>query len=68
MQSKPSSSSCRLCGRPILPANLVLHEAHCGRKDRQAPPPPSSAVGAAGEVKKEKKEKKKKPPSQVGTE
>ena len=68
VQNKPSGSSCRLCGRPILPANLVLHEAHCGRKDRQAPPPPSSAVGAAGGVKKEKKEKKKKPPSQVGTE
>ncbi|XP_070198061.1 DNA-binding protein SMUBP-2-like isoform X2 [Littorina saxatilis] len=59
-----AGSSCRLCGRDVIPANLQLHEAHCGRREHQ-PAAPASASGAAGGPKKEKKEKKKKPPSQV---
>ena len=60
-----NTSSCRVCGRDVLPANLVLHEAHCGKKDRQGTRP-SSAVSVREAAKKEKKkEKKKKTPTQV---
>ncbi|KAL8606244.1 hypothetical protein ACOMHN_012876 [Nucella lapillus] len=60
-------SSCRLCGRDVIPTNLLLHEAHCGKKDRPASRPSSAATAAAAAAagKKEKKEKKKKVPSQL---
>ncbi|XP_076446820.1 DNA-binding protein SMUBP-2-like isoform X2 [Babylonia areolata] len=60
-EEKPGKpqSCCRLCGRDVIPSNLLLHEAHCSKKDRQ-PSRPSSAA-----VKKEKKEKKKKTPTQL---
>ena len=66
-------NTCRLCGCDVIPANLQLHELHCGRKIRQNQTQgqtqhqgqgrPASFSAAASESKKEKK--KKKPQNQV---